>query len=118
VSKSAFKPLATLLSVSVANLDSEAEMRRYFGAKVVSASKASGPSAPRQSQQHVRSQLTRPRPTWWPAKLREGLTTRPLSLEEKPSTTGEKWWTVEYSKKYRGITRAFVGIVMAGGLYP
>jgi hypothetical protein len=27
----------------------------------------------------------------------------------------EKWWTVEYSKKYKGVTRSFMEAVMSGG---
>lgn len=29
----------------------------------------------------------------------------------------EKWWTVEYSKKYTSITKAFMGTVLSGGTH-
>jgi hypothetical protein len=27
----------------------------------------------------------------------------------------ERWWTVEYSKRYKSVTKAFMQAVMAGG---
>lgn len=117
-----------LLSVSVQHLDSDAEMRKFFGSKVVQASKASsssqaGPSSRRQAPA-VRSQLTRPQPTWWAAKGREGLSIRALSDEEVDARLKrhdwepmpqEKWWTVEYSKRYKSLTKVFMGTVYSGG---
>ncbi|OBZ71954.1 hypothetical protein A0H81_08155 [Grifola frondosa] len=73
--RSASNALSSLLSVSLQHLDSEAEMRKFFGAKVISAAKtsASGSSSPSTRQSAVqRSNLTRPQPTWWPATKREG----------------------------------------------
>lgn len=118
--------IASLLSVSVQHLDSEAEMRKFFGAKVVSASKdsAPGPSTSRRQPSSQRSNLTRPKANWWPAQLREGLSIRLLSADEVEQKTlrhawghipGESIWTVEYSKKYRGATLAFMQTVMSGG---
>ena len=71
--------------------------------------------------QTQRSQLTRPQPSWGMIKQREGLSARPLTNEE---TTGKmnrgpagpgKWWTVEYSKRYKGVTKTFMQAVMTGG---
>jgi hypothetical protein len=119
---------ADLLSVSVQHLDSEAEMRKFFGAKVVQAnretSSAAGPS--RRKAPAVRSQLTQPKPTWWSAKGREGLSIRALNegeLDAKLRRHGwqpmpqEKWWTVEYSKRYKSLTKVFMGTVYSGGAY-
>ena len=60
--------------------------------------------------------------------MREGLSCRPLSLDELSEKqrnsgsdqviqNGEKWFTVEYAKKYRAVTKAFLQAVMSGGDY-
>jgi hypothetical protein len=116
-----------LLSVLHSHLNPDAEMRRFFGAKVIATSRnEEGPSS-RARRQPVtqRSNLTHPRPNWWPAKLREGLTLRPLTDDEAAAkawlapwgNTEEKFWTVEYSKKYKGATRAFLQTVLSGGVH-
>ncbi|KAL6304111.1 transcriptional repressor TCF25-domain-containing protein [Sparassis latifolia] len=117
--------LSSLLSVSLQYLDSEAEMRKFFGSKVVSAAKSSGSGSSSSSRRTVtqRSNLTRPRSTWWPAQMREGLSIRLLTEDEVQDMCrthdwdqlpGERVWTVEYSKKYRGVTLAFMQTVMSG----
>ncbi|KAG1817527.1 transcriptional repressor TCF25-domain-containing protein [Suillus subaureus] len=122
--------LASLLSVSVSNLDAEAEMRKFFGARAVIAAKSSETSssggskkrrdvAPTQAQ---RSQLTRPHPSWSMIKQREGLSSRPLTDEEvqqkitdqNSPAAGDRWWTVEYSKRYKGVTKTFMQAVLSG----
>lgn len=119
----------SLLQVSLAHLDSEAEMRKFFGAKVISASKASASSsssaAARRQAAATKSILTRPQPSWWPAAYRQGLSARLLTEEEledrrqrhgwSGDVLGEKVWTVEYSRKYRGMSRTFIQMVMSGG---
>ncbi|KAF8189634.1 transcriptional repressor TCF25-domain-containing protein [Pholiota molesta] len=113
--------LADLLSVSLQNLDGEAEMRRFFGSRVVTANRAEQSSS-RKKVPAVKSHLTRPQPSWWAAKGREGLSLRPLTDEEtelKLKAHGwtpmqEKWWTVEYSKKYKSMTKAFMDTVLSG----
>lgn len=100
-------------------------MKRFFGSKVVQASKASESSKGRKAPP-AKSNLTRPRPTWWTAKGRDGLSLRLYTDDEVSSKlerhswdpTQEKWWTVEYSKRYKGVTKAFMGAVMAGGKIP
>ena len=114
-----------LLSVSLSHLNPDAEMRRFFGGKVVTASRNEPGSSPRARRQPTvqRSNLTRPRPDWWPAKLREGLTLRPLTDSEAAARAsiapwnhnGEKYWTVEYSKRYKGATLEFMQTVLSGG---
>ncbi|KAJ7174569.1 transcriptional repressor TCF25-domain-containing protein [Mycena filopes] len=113
--------LASLLSVSLAHLDSEAEMRKFFGARVIQANKTGAATSRRQTAQ--RSNLTRPHVTWFQTLPREGLSLRPLSDEELAAkrdlhawdpTRDEKWWTVEYSKKYKSVTLAFMTIVFSG----
>ncbi|KAI5117523.1 hypothetical protein M0805_009531 [Coniferiporia weirii] len=106
-----------LLAVSLPNLDSEAEMRKFFGAKVVKQ-----PRGARAAIQGLKSNLTKPQPTWWSASQREGLSIRPLTLKELENkengflkgARADRWWTIEYSKRYRNVTKAFVGAVMSG----
>ncbi|KAJ7775719.1 transcriptional repressor TCF25-domain-containing protein [Mycena maculata] len=114
--------LASLLSVSLAHLDSEAEMRKFFGARVIQANK-SGASGSSRRQTTQRSNLTRPPAVWFQTAPREGLSLRALSDDELDTklvrhswdrTTDEKWWTVEYSKKYKSVTMAFMTIVYSG----
>lgn len=120
----------SLLAVSQSNLDAEAEMRKFFGSKVISASKASSSgssSGPRRQPTAIRSVLTRPQSTWWPASHRQGLSSRMLTEEEMTErrvrhqwdedVPGERVWTVEYSRKYRGMTRTFIQMVMSGGAW-
>lgn len=113
-----------LLSVSLSHLNPDAEMRKFFGAKVISASKNESGSSSRARRQPTtqRSNLTRPRSTWWPAKLREGLTLRPLTADEVAAKTtlapwnnkDDRYWTAEYSKRYKGATLAFMQTVLSG----
>ncbi|KAH7916643.1 transcriptional repressor TCF25-domain-containing protein [Hygrophoropsis aurantiaca] len=124
--------LASLLTVSIPHLDNEAEMRKFFGSKAVIAAKSSesGPSVPKRrgvaGAGPQRSQLTRPQPSWAMMKQREGLSSRQLTEEElqkmlhampgvpHSQLLSEKWWTVEYSKRYRGATKTFMQAVGSG----
>lgn len=115
--------LANLLAVSLSHLDSEAELRKFFGSKVISAAKGTSSTPTRQSAAQ-RSNLTRPQSSWWPAQLREGLSVRLLTQDEIHDSVrrhwqlplqGEKIWTVEYSKKYRAVTFEFMRTVLSGG---
>ncbi|KAF9501695.1 DUF654-domain-containing protein [Pleurotus eryngii] len=122
------RSLAPLLAVSTAHLDAEGEMRKFFGAKVVQASKSSSSSSSSArraaaASAAARSVLTRPQATWWPAKLREGLSIRALTDDEWAARVErhqwedgprERWWKVEYSKKYKSVTLAFMQTVLSG----
>lgn len=119
----------SLLSVSPHYLDSEAEMRKFFGAKVISASRAadssSSTSGRRTQRMDARSILCRPENTWSPASFRQGLAIRTLTDEElesmklrngfKECVKGEKIWTVDFSNRYRGATKVFMEMVLRGG---
>jgi len=115
-----------LLSVSLSHLNADTEMRRFFGAKVIATSRneAGSPSRSRRQPITQRSNLTHPQPNWWPAKLREGLTLRLLTDDEVAekaslapwSNNEEKYWTAEYSKKYKGATSSFMRTVLSGGV--
>ncbi|KAF8075761.1 transcriptional repressor TCF25-domain-containing protein [Lyophyllum atratum] len=112
--------LSALLAVSLPHLDSEAELRKFFGSKVIQANKSSsspGGGAARRNAAAQRSHLTRPQAGWWSASQREGLSIRVLSGEEvegKGGGGGEKWWTVEYSQRYKSMTKMFIQAVMSG----
>lgn len=117
------KRFMALLSISPQYLDGELEMRKFFGSKVLS-SKATPRAASKRVNAAHRSTLTKPKPSWWPAQLREGLSIRQLTPDEYEDKIfrhgwsdrpGEMWWTVEYGKKYRAITMAFIQTVMSGG---
>lgn len=105
-------------------------MRKFFGAKVVSAAAAatSSPGGGRRAAAgaSARVLLVRPKPAWWPPQTREGLSLRALTDAEaaaKRAAHGwharapadERWWTVEYGRKYKGATRAFMRTVASGG---
>ncbi|KAF8505409.1 DUF654-domain-containing protein [Russula emetica] len=125
VSRSLPEECYKLLSVSLSHLNPDAEMRRFFGAKVIATSRnEAGSSSSRSRRQPItqRSNLTHPQPNWWPAKLREGLTLRPLTDDEAAekaslapwSNNEEKYWTAEYSKKYKAATSSFMRTVLSG----
>ena len=119
--------LSALFSVSVSHLDAESELKKFFGSKAVTAAQAatstSSPGKKRRGMQPQtqRSQLTRPQPSWGMIKQREGLSARPLTVEETTRKVNQgpagpgKWWTVEYSKRYKGFTMTFMEAVMTGG---
>ncbi|KAI0002896.1 transcriptional repressor TCF25-domain-containing protein [Russula compacta] len=113
-----------LLSVSLSHLNPDAEMRRFFGAKVIPTSRNESGSSSRTRRQPTtqRSNLTRPRSNWWEAKLREGLTLRPVTDDEAAAKASlspwdnndEKYWRVEYSKRYKRATHEFIQTVLSG----
>ncbi|EPQ59800.1 DUF654-domain-containing protein [Gloeophyllum trabeum ATCC 11539] len=109
--------LSSLLAVNPAHLDPQSELRKLFGSKVIP------PSS--KFSARVRSVLVKPKDGWWPAKLREGLSLRSLVVEEVEGkrqrfgwSDGEadegRWWTVEYDRRYKSVTKGFVGTVMSG----
>ena len=118
------KRFMALLFISPQHLDGELEMRKFFGSKVVVSSKTTSRTASKRATAAHRSTLTNPKPNWWPAQLREGLSIRQLTPDEREDKLfrygwldrpEEVWWTVEYGKKYRAITMAFMQTVMSGG---
>ena len=97
---STLKTFCSLLEVEPKYLDADAEMRRYFGNKVINSAEGSKAQARAPT---VRSMLTRPKKMWPPASMRDGLSLRQLAENELPlqSQGGEKWFTVEHSSGYR-----------------
>ncbi|KAJ7580702.1 transcriptional repressor TCF25-domain-containing protein, partial [Mycena floridula] len=126
-SSSFIQSLGSLLSVSLSHLDSEAEMRKFFGKNVVRSATQAGPSrisSSRRPNAVLRSNLTRPKASWMHVSQREGLSIRALTedeLAEQSQSHGweqvlreEHWWTVEYSRKYKSVTKSFMRIVQSG----
>lgn len=118
------KRFMTLLCISPQHLDGELEIRKFFGSKVVVAPKTASRAASKRANAAHRSTLTNPKPNWWPAQLREGLSIRQLTPDEREDKLfrygwldrpEEVWWTVDYGKKYRAITMAFMQTVVSGG---
>lgn len=118
------KRFMDLLSISPQHLDGELEMRRFFGSKIIVSSRTASRTTSKRVNAAHRSMLTSPKPNWWPAQLREGLSIRQLTSDEREDKLfrygwsdgpEEVWWTVEYGKKYRAITMAFMQTVMSGG---
>ena len=121
---SLYKRFVALLCVSSQHLDGELEMRKFFGSKIIVSSKNSSRKTSKRVNVAHRSMLANPKPNWWPAQLREGLSIRQLTPDERDDKgfrygwsdrPEELWWTVEYGKKYRAITMAFMQTVMSGG---
>lgn len=121
---SSYKRFIALLSISPQHLDGELEMRKFFGSKIVVSSKTASRTTSKRVNPAHRSTLTNPKPNWWPTQLREGLSICQLTADEREDKLfrygwsdrpEEVWWTVEYGKKYRAITMAFIQIVMSGG---
>ncbi|CAG8643256.1 12115_t:CDS:10, partial [Acaulospora colombiana] len=129
---SALQSLRSSLSVQSKHLDPDAEMRRFFGSKVINAaensSSASTPPGYQQPRGPVsRSTLCKPQKTWPPGGSRDGLSMRPLTSEEMKLTTGgntkdnqannwmlmpgDKWFTLEHSPAYRWDQLRFIQAV-------
>ncbi|KAH7880601.1 transcriptional repressor TCF25-domain-containing protein [Lentinula edodes] len=123
-SNSVARSLTSLLAVNPTHLDSDVELKRFFGSKVVAANKDKPGGNSKRAHVSQRSVLTKPQATWAPAHMREGLSARQLTEEEvvekltrnrwDTNAASEKWWTVEYSKKYKGITMLFLQTVLSG----
>ncbi|KAJ3745934.1 transcriptional repressor TCF25-domain-containing protein [Lentinula raphanica] len=123
-SNAATKSLSSFLAVNTNHLDSDAELKRFFGSKVVAANKDKPGGSSKRAHITQRSVLTKPQASWAPAHMREGLSARQLTLEEVTEKfdrhgwdavdSSEKWWTVEYGKKYKSITMMFLRTVLSG----
>ncbi|KAK4684026.1 transcription factor 25, partial [Tremellales sp. Uapishka_1] len=114
-----FLDIRNLLSVDPKNLDADAELRRFFGSKVIASSTPTtkGRAAP---SAKLRSVLAKPKPNWPPATSLSGLVMREMTddetsaLYERRTTPlegdgGEKWFTFEHSGAWREVERQFLG---------
>jgi hypothetical protein len=116
--------LPSLLSVSLSHLDSEAEMRKFFGSKVIAASRSAVAGSSRRRPATQRSYLAHVQAGWSAPRMHEGLSISQLTREELTGKLirhswdpieDEKWWRVEYSKKYKSATMSFMKTVASGG---
>lgn len=115
--------MRSLLVLQPKNLDPDAEMRRFFGSKVISAAESSSSPSPGGQPRAplARSVLCRPQSSWPPAGMRDGLAMRPLTAEELGKKTGaetnpmlmpgDKWFTIEHSPEYRWDQAQFIQVV-------
>ncbi|WVW80890.1 hypothetical protein I302_102881 [Kwoniella bestiolae CBS 10118] len=111
-----------LLSVDPKNLDADAELRRFFGSKVIASSATTGPNRHRPGPSaKLRYTISKPKPTYPPATSLAGLVMREMidnEVEElyerrgkERIDKGEKWFTFEHTGPWREIERQFMGAV-------
>ncbi|TYJ53218.1 hypothetical protein B9479_006141 [Cryptococcus floricola] len=113
-----------LLSVDPKNLDADAELRRFFGSKVIASSAQpnkhrGGPSA------KLRYTISKPKSQYPPANSLAGLVMREMTAEEVEETCdrrdrdlvdkGENWFTFEHIGVWREVERQFMGAVRSHG---
>ena len=116
-----------LLSVDPKNLDADAELRRFFGSKVIASSaptsgnkhRGAGPSS------KLRYTISKPKPQYPPATSLAGLGMRDMTEEEVDDMherrgwgeedAGERWYTFEHSGAWREVERQFLGAVRSHG---
>lgn len=120
----------SLLSVDPKQLDADAELRRFFGSKVIASADAATP----RHRGHARMQaalakmrytLAKPKPTYPPPTSLAGLNMREMGPEDvadlydrrgwEQTDPGEKWYTFEHSPAWREIERQFLGAVRSHG---
>ncbi|KAF8318209.1 DUF654-domain-containing protein, partial [Clavulina sp. PMI_390] len=120
VVSSAVTKFRELLATSPKHLDGDAELRRFFGSKVVRIATNHLVSQPAKQRRApvVRSQLTTPPPTWYMVRLSQGLTMRPSKETEVwrkiGAYPGDKWWTLEHSTSYKTVELLFLETVQMG----
>lgn len=108
--------IRTLLSVDVNHLDADAELKRFFGAKVVASAevkpqvrgaRAKNPHHALHRQFARGGILAKPKPGWPPAAFsKSGLS---MSLVE--ALPGETVWTFEHSRGYKEVTHMYLEAV-------
>ncbi|XAO22280.1 hypothetical protein I312_101049 [Cryptococcus bacillisporus CA1280] len=111
-----------LLSVDPKNLDADAELRRFFGSKVIASSAQPGKRRPG-IQSKFRYTISKPKPQYPPTTSLSGLVMREMLNEEVDELykrrgrvqldKGEKWFTFEHVGVWRQIERQFMGAVQS-----
>ncbi|KAF8341438.1 transcriptional repressor TCF25-domain-containing protein [Cantharellus anzutake] len=84
-----------LLAVSLVHLDGDAELRRFFGAKVISSAKLLQNAAPSPSGLSSRNR-------------------RALGLSMPALLPEDSWWTVDHSNPYKEVQHQFLSVVEMG----
>lgn len=127
----------SLLSVEPKNLDADAELRRFFGSKVVSscacskltqiaaATPTGGNRRHAAALAKVRYVLAKPKATYPPPISLAGLNMREMDADAvddlyerrgwEQTDPGEKWYTFDHSPAWREIERQFLGAVRSHG---
>ncbi|WWD20668.1 hypothetical protein CI109_105144 [Kwoniella shandongensis] len=116
-------PFRNLLSVDPKNLDADAELRRFFGSKVIASTAQAGNKHRPGPSSKLRYTISKPKPTYPPATSLAGLIMREMvdteveELYERRSRErvdkGEKWFTFEHTGPWREIERQFMGAVQS-----
>ncbi|KLT44840.1 DUF654-domain-containing protein [Cutaneotrichosporon oleaginosum] len=112
----------SLLSIDPKNLDADAELRRFFGSKVIAGATPTG-SEKRYAAtlSKMRYLLAKPKRTYPPPISLAGLNMREMDEAAvndvydrrgwEQTDPGEKWYTFEHSPAWREIERQFLGAV-------
>ncbi|KAL7413126.1 transcriptional repressor TCF25-domain-containing protein [Mrakia frigida] len=120
--------LRTLLSVDLKNLDADAELRKFFGSKVVGNAASSSSSSSGKRGTLLKTHLAKPRGNWPPPNTflglgmreltegevkekRRGMGSKGLKDKEDGSGSAERWWTFEHGGGWREAERQFLGAV-------
>ncbi|KAH8830028.1 transcriptional repressor TCF25-domain-containing protein [Flagelloscypha sp. PMI_526] len=101
------------LSLESSFLDPAAELRKFFGSRVVSSASQGSSSAAGKRSVTQKSLLTKPHPTWYQIKGRDGLGLTAFESKEHLYPE-EKYWTIGYTPKYKAVTRNFLRTVASG----
>ncbi|KAK9897024.1 DUF654-domain-containing protein [Cystobasidium minutum MCA 4210] len=108
--------IRSLLSVETNQLDADAELKRFFGAKVVASAevKPQVRGARAQNPHHALHRqfarggiLAKPKPNWPPAAFSKS----GLSMTLVEALAGETVWTFEHSKGYKEVTQMYLEAV-------
>ncbi|ORX41043.1 transcriptional repressor TCF25-domain-containing protein [Kockovaella imperatae] len=110
-----------LLSVDPKNLDADAELRRFFGSKVIASGNTSSKNHRAGPSSKLRYTISKPKPGYPPATSLSGLVMREMRDTEvedmykgkgvESEDKSEKWFTFEHSGAWREIVRQFLGAV-------
>ncbi|ORY20750.1 transcriptional repressor TCF25-domain-containing protein [Naematelia encephala] len=116
-----FMAFRNLLSVDPKNLDADAELRRFFGSKVIASTAQTSRNHRAGPPSKLRYTISKPKPQYPPATSLSGLGMREYvdaEIDElyerrglEMSDWGEKWFTFEHSGAWREIERQFLGAV-------
>lgn len=111
-----------LLAIDTRNLDPDAELRKFFGSKVIA---TAAPGSSKRSL--IKTHLSKPRPNW-PKPSLLGLGMRELTpeeVEEKRARDGrksvegaERFFTLVHGGEYREAQRQFLGAISSHGTSP
>lgn len=132
----------SLLTVDPKALDSEAELKRFFGARVIASAQSNQSTKQSRQQKLFQSYIAKirtvlvphPKPTWPIQSGFGGMSMRELSPQEAldirrrrgvvnggrhsrglEGMEGERWWTFEHDAAWRQVHLQFLGAVRSHG---